>query len=39
MRSAAANVGAGNNGKPEPKPVLVECKPKREGDDRKGDFY
>jgi hypothetical protein len=39
MRSVVADVGAGNNDEPEPKPVVVECKPKREGNDRKDDFY
>jgi hypothetical protein len=35
----AVDVSANNNGGPEPKPVVVECKPKREGGDRKEDFY
>jgi hypothetical protein len=37
--AAAADAGAGNNGRPEPKPVVSERKPKREGGDRKEDFY
>jgi hypothetical protein len=39
VTSVSNAAGASNNGGPEPKPVVSERKPKREGGDRKEDFY
>jgi hypothetical protein len=39
VSNAGADVRADCNGGPEAKPVVVECKPKRESGDKKEDFY
>lgn len=39
VSNAALEGGAGGNGGLEGRPAVVECKPKREGSDRKEDFY
>jgi hypothetical protein len=39
VSNAGADVGADCNAGPEARPVVVECKPKRESGDRKEDFY
>jgi hypothetical protein len=39
VSNVATDIGADNNGGSEPKSMVVVCKPKRKGGDRKEDFY